>query len=220
MAAYNEAPSIAAVVEGCRAALDDAEILVVDDGSSDRTGDIARKAGARVVGFATNRGKGAAIRKGIAEAKGEILVFLDADGQDDPAEIPLLLKALDDGADMVVGSRFRGRFEDAAITPVNKLGNQFLTKVTNVLFGAGLTDTQAGFRCVRRSAFDAGRLSAQRYDIEVDLLLEVLSTGGKVAEVPVRRMAREHGQSKLDSIKDGSRIFRQILRKRYRSFRR
>lgn len=215
LAAFNEGPTIAEVVRGCRAALEEpCEILVVDDGSTDDTAPCAEEAGATVVRLGRNQGKGVAIRRGIAEAKGEVLLFLDADGQDDPADIPRLLRALDQGVDMVVGSRFLGRFEKDAITPVNKLGNRFLTEVANALFRARLTDTQAGFRCVRRSAFDPTRLSARRYDIEVDLLLEVLRQGGRVAEVPVRRMAREHGRSHLDSVRDGLRILVRIVRKR------
>lgn len=85
---------------------------------------------------------------------------------------------------MVVGSRFLGRFGPGAITPVNRAGNQLLTQVVNLLFGARLTDTQAGFRCVRRSAADRCTLSAARYDIEVDLLLGAPRGGGEIVEVP------------------------------------
>ncbi len=216
LAAFNEANTIESIVEGCARhtpGLD--EVLVVDDGSTDDTGARASKAGARVLRLEPNRGKGHAIRHGIAHARGDVLMFLDADGQDDPSEIPTLLDALVPSVDMVVGSRFLGTFHDGAITTVNRAGNQFLTSIVNVLFGARLTDTQAGFRCVRRSAAERCTLTAARYDIEVDLLLGVLRNGGKVVDVPVRRDARRHGASHLDSVRDGTRILLRILRRRF-----
>jgi glycosyltransferase involved in cell wall biosynthesis len=216
LAAYQEAPTIADVVRGCSAHTPGLlEVIVVDDGSTDDTAARAEEAGARVFRLRQNGGKGVAIRHGIVRAAGDILLFMDADGQDDPREIPALLAALTPGVDMVVGSRFLGRFGPGAITPVNKAGNQLLTSVVNVLFGTRLTDTQAGFRAVRRSAAARVKLSASRYDIEVDLLLGVLRTGGKVAEVPVSRAARPHGTTHLDSIRDGSRILARILRRRF-----
>lgn len=215
LAAHNEAGSIAEVVAGCRAHTRDlAELLVIDDGSTDGTASAAAEAGATVVRMPRNEGKGAAIRRGIAQAKGDVFLFMDADGQDDPRDIPILLAALETGADMVVGSRFLGRFEDGAITPLNRLGNQLLTGVVNLLFRVRLTDTQAGFRAVRRAAAARCALTASRYDIEVDLLLGVVRNGDRVVEVPVRRMPRSAGESDLDSFRDGGRIFLRILRKR------
>ncbi|MFO0762205.1 MAG: glycosyltransferase family 2 protein [Byssovorax sp.] len=216
LAAYNEAPTIRSIVLGCRQHTPGlAELVVVDDGSTDDTAGEAERAGAEVIRLPENRGKGFAIRQGLVRATGDVLLFMDADGQDDPAEIPLLLDALVPSVDMVVGSRFLGRFGPGAITPVNRAGNQLLTGVVNALFGARLTDTQAGFRCVRRTAADRCALSASRYDIEVDLLLGVLRNGGRVVEVPVKREARLHGQSQLGSIRDGTRILLRILRRRF-----
>lgn len=210
--AHNEGPVIAELVRRCRAALPDArEVLVIDDGSRDDTAAEAERAGATVLRRARNGGKGAAVRDGVAAARGELLAFLDADGQDDPADLPRLLDAVAAGADLVVGSRFLGRFEPGAITPVNRLGNQFLTGVVNALYGTRLTDTQAGFRVVSRDAAARCGLSADRYDIEVDLLLRTLRRGGRVVEVPVRRMPRAHGRSGLDSVRDGLRILRRIV---------
>jgi len=215
LAAYNEAGTIGEVVRGCAASTSDlVEVIVIDDGSRDATAEIARSNGARVERFPQNRGKGAAIRRGIELAKGDFLLFLDADGQDDPREIPKLLEAFGDGVDMVVGSRFLGHFDEGAITPLNRAGNLMLTGVVNALFGARLTDTQAGFRAVRRDAAARARLSADRYDIEVDLLLSVLRAGGRVVEVPVSRAPRRYGQTSLDSFKDGTRILLRIVRKR------
>jgi glycosyltransferase involved in cell wall biosynthesis len=216
LAAYNEAETIASVVRGCAAnTANVCEVLVVDDGSRDETAIRAEHAGARVIRLPVNGGKGVAIRRGIAEATGDVLLFMDADGQDDPADIPRLLEALVPSVDMVVGSRFLGTFGPRAITTMNRAGNQLLTEIVNVLFGARLTDTQAGFRCVRKRAAARCTLSATRYDIEVDLLLGVLRSGGRVVEVPVRREARAHGRSQLNSFRDGTRILVKILRRRF-----
>ncbi|MEO8601513.1 MAG: glycosyltransferase family 2 protein, partial [bacterium] len=214
--AFNEAATIAAIVHGCRDVLPPpAELLVVDDGSTDATAAAAEAAGARVIRLTPNRGKGNALRIGIEQSVGEILVFLDADGQDDPHEIPLLLAALARGADLVVGSRFLGHFDAGAITPINRVGNQAITGVVNLLFGVKLTDTQAGFRAVRRSLIERLTLAAQHYDIETDLLLQAMRVGGRAVEVPVRRAARQHGASGLNPIIDGLRILSRILRVRF-----
>lgn len=214
IACYNEAPVIGEVVRAALRAMPDGEVLVVDDGSDDGTDRAAGAAGARVLRLEKNVGKGAAIRRGLSEARGEVIVLIDGDGQDDPTEIPALLAPLRDGADLVVGSRFIGRFEPGAITPVNHWGNRFLTGVINLLFATSLTDTQAGFKALRAETLRRIQPRAHYFDIEVDVLLGVLRCGGKVVEVPVRRAARRHGSSRLNSLRDGVRIFRRILVRR------
>lgn len=218
--AHDEAGTIADVVARCRASVPDLEeVIVVDDGSTDGTGALAAAAGARVVALRPNRGKGVALRRGLEEVRGDVVVLLDADGQDAPEDIPLLLDALSDDVTMVVGSRFLGTFGEGAITPLNRLGNRTLTEVLNLLYRVRLTDTQAGFRAFHRRFLDGLRLSASRYDIEVDLLLSAVESGGRVIEVPVRRMARSYGASDLGSFRDGARILARILRRRLTSAR-
>ncbi len=215
VAAYNEAPVIGDVIRAALTSVPTCEVLVVDDGSTDDTGRVSAEAGARVVRMPTNVGKGAAIRYGLGQGCGDVIVLIDGDGQDDASEIPVLLEALRPGVDLVVGSRFLGNMEPGAITPLNEWGNRFLTSIVNLLFSTSLTDTQAGFKSVRSEALERVNLSAHRFDIEVDVLLGVLRTGGEVVEVPVRRSPRFHDKSRLSSFPDGARILRRIVSRRF-----
>ena len=212
--AHNEAPTIAAVVQAAADAVPGAEVLVVDDGSHDDTARHAAEAGAAVLRLETNVGKGAAMRRGIEAARGDVLVFIDADGQDNPYETVLLLEALEGDVDLVLGSRFLGQFRDGAITRLNLLGTKFITLTVRALFGTTITDPLAGFRVIRRQAIERIGLQANGYDIEVDMVLRVVKTGGVVREVGASRSRREHGSSDLASFRDGVRIFRRILQVR------
>ena len=213
--AHNERPTIEHVVRSSAEAIPGAEVLVVDDGSTDGTYEAAVQAGARVIRLDPNQGKGAALRRGIQEATGEILVFIDGDGQDNPFEMPLLVGAFEPDVDLVLGSRFLGYFGPGAITRMNLAGTRFITFLVNQTFGCRVTDPLAGFRAVRRSIFERIELKAQGYDIEVDLLLRVLRAGGRVVEVPASRAARPSGASDLSSLRDGIRIARRIFQVRF-----
>lgn len=212
---HNEAGAISDVIRKVKAHTPSlAEVLIIDDGSTDGTADIAEKSGARVIRLPVNQGKGNALRLGIDESEGEILVFIDGDGQDDPGEIPMLLDALQPGVDMVIGSRFMGRFQEGAITALNRLGSHCLTATLNGLYGSGITDPFAGFRVLRRASISDCNLSARRYDIEVDVLIALLQRGRHVVEIPVNRYARTYGSTGLSSFRDGTRILWRIVSRR------
>lgn len=212
IAALDEAKAIGHVVHGCLAHVD--EVIVVDDGSTDGTAAEASAAGAHVIQHADNQGKGAALRDAAAAASGQVLVTLDGDGQDDPADIPALLAAIDAGADLVIGSRFRGELRPGAITPINRIGNLALTAALNLLYGVRLSDTQAGFRAIRRGLWEQLPLAAARYEVETEVLVRALLARASVVEVPVTRHARAHGHSALHGLRDGSRILACMLRVR------
>jgi glycosyltransferase involved in cell wall biosynthesis len=216
LAAHNEKATVGSVVRGCIEALPTgSEVIVVDDGSSDDTGTVARRAGARVLRLAANRGKGYAMRVGLRQARFDVLALLDADGQDDPADLPPLLAERPGDGGLVIGSRFLGTFEPHAITHVNAAGNRALTSVINRLYGTRLTDTQAGMRVLDRATLARCQLRAEGFDFETDLLLGVLDAGLPVIEVGVRRRARAAGRSHLSSVPDGMRILGRILRRRF-----
>lgn len=221
VAAFNEAETVAEVVCGLLAHVPGVvEVIVVDDGSSDGTSEAARGAGARVIRLPRNRGKGAALREGIRAARGDILLAMDADGQDDPAEAPRLLDALAPDVDMVIGSRFLGTFREGAITRLHHAGNRLLTWAFNRLYGQRVTDAQAGFRALWRDALDPDRMDSVRYEVEADINTLVALGGGRIVEVPVSRDRRRHGRSGFCSFYDGLRILAWMARRRLGTSRR
>jgi len=216
IAAYNEGPNIGRVVRGVKGVLGTGdEVLVVDDGSTDNTTEAARAAGARVVQQWPNQGKGRAIIKGIREARGDIVVFIDGDGQDPPEEIPLLLAPMrDQDADMVNGSKFIGQLKEGAISRPNYYGNLFMSGFINILFGVKITDSQSGFRAWRLEKMRGLKLDAKEYEIETEMLIKAVKAGLKVVEAPVTRDKRAYGSTSFKRVRNGTRILWTILRLR------
>jgi len=216
---HDEAPSIGSVVRGCRAALAARphEVLVVDDGSGDGTAAAAAEAGARVLSLSPNQGKGLALLAGFRAAQHDLVVCLDGDGQDDPAEIPLLLAPVEAGtAELVLGSRFLGTLHAGAIHPLNRLANRAFTALIAALFRTRVTDSQAGFRAARRGALLALGIRAREYDVETEMLLRALRAGWRVREVPVQRYPRGGSTTDFRRVRHGLLILRAILRERLR----
>lgn len=211
--AYNEGHAIGGLIaEVRRVAGDAAEIIVVDDGSSDATAREATAAGASVRRLGANQGKGAALRRGFEESSGRWVVTIDADGQDDPDDMPALLQAARNGADMVIGSRFIGTLHSGAISPLNAFATKAFNGLINLAFSASITDSQAGFRCFSRELL--GKLSsvATEYEIETEMLLLALKAGATVVEVPVSRYPRSGGATSFSRVRHGLRILGTIVR--------
>lgn len=193
--AYNEEKSIAGIVSKVRAHVD--QVIVVDDGSSDRTAEKAESGGAVVVSHMQNLGVGSSIIDGFEKALdlgAEVVVQIDADGQHRPEEIPLLLKQIESGkADVVVGSRFLRR---TRMPVANRIGNTFFTAVTNILTGSRLTDTQSGFRAIRASVLQKVVLQGSFTYVQ-EFIIRAVKEGFRVVEVPINVQERSHGRSRV-----------------------
>jgi glycosyltransferase involved in cell wall biosynthesis len=214
IAAHNEQGNLAPVIEGVRAHCPHLhEIVVVDDGSTDRTAIEGAQAGARVLGLHPNRGKGAALLAGlrVLDDVPTHVLFIDGDGQDDPADIPALVDAAARGAAFVSGSRWMGTLERGSISLPNRIGNRFMTELLNLRHGARITDSQAGFRLIARSLLDPGAFRSREYEVETEMLLHALRARAPIEEVPVTRHPRGEGSTDFRRIRNGLRILATIL---------
>src|SRR5262245_3195281 len=176
------------------------EILVVDGHSTDRTREIAAECGARVI-LDNGRGKGEALRRSFTEARCEILVFIDADGSHDPNDIPQLVAPIRQGhAELVIASRTRGGSDELHGTSeqlLRYIGSQLIMLAINYRWRVRLTDSQNGFRALRRDVAVALRLKSDLTTIEQEMLMRALKLGCRVAEVPSHEYERRWGISKV-----------------------
>lgn len=183
--AYNEERFIASVVITALQYVE--RVIVVDDGSSDRTALVARIAGADVVQLPGNCGKGSALNAGCERARQfdpDVIVMLDADSQHDPAEIPRIAQPILDGdADVVVGSRFLGT--RSAIPPWRRVGQRALTLLTNSASGVSITDSQSGFRAFTLDALEAMRFRTGGLAMESEMQFLLERSALRVREVPI-----------------------------------
>ena len=215
---HNEAHSIQGILRGARQAFPEAEVLVVDDGSTDGTAGLAEAVeGVRVVARPENGGKGIALRMGIKEARGEVLVFLDGDGQDSPEDIALLLDELMSSphVSMVNGSKFIGGCEEGAISTPNYWGNRFMSGLINLLFKSSITDSQSGFRAIKGELARSMPLTSTQYEIETEMLCKAIKAGVDVREIPVVRKARTGGTTGFRRMHNGLRILKMIIKERF-----
>jgi glycosyltransferase involved in cell wall biosynthesis len=201
---YNEEQTINEVIARV-AAVDlpgvEKEIVIANDGSTDGTrGIIDRRewptgAPVHVYHSPINLGKGAAVRIGLAFATGDVLLVQDADLELDPSEYGRLLEPLTSGrADVVYGSRFLG--ENRRIPGRTRAANRFLTSLTNVLFGAKLTDMETAYKVMRREALTGIRLRTVGFDIEPELTAKLLLAGRRIVEVPISYTPRTTDEGK------------------------
>ena len=205
--AYNEAASIAALIEALRAAAPWHEIIVVDDGSSDETGRRAAGAGARVMRHPYNKGNGAAVKTGIRNAGGEFVLIMDADGQHQPADARRLIAQLDT-YELVVGARSHGTQASLA----RRLGNGALNAIASYLTDQRIPDLTSGFRAARREHFlEFLHLLPNGFSTPTTTTLAFMKAGYSVCFEPIDAGVRE-GRSNIRFGPDGVQFFVILLK--------
>ena len=196
--AYNEETTIAEVLQKTKPFVNG--IIVVNDGSHDRTAEIANSHGAVVVSHVINRGLGAAIGTGFAASKKlgvDMIVTLDADGQHDPDEIKKFVDAVEKGADVVIGSRMLTGFK--GIPWYRRVAQVLGNLVTFFLFGAWVTDSQSGYRAFTREALEKIQIRTNRMEVSSELIAEVKRHRLKLVEVPIKAIYTDYSLSKGQS---------------------
>ena len=216
---YNERRTIAEAVRRARTVElpVDREILIIDDGSTDGTGEIIQRLAdstVRVFQQPTNMGKGAALRRGFEESTGDYVVVYDADLEYDPRDWPAMLRpALEGEARAVYGSRFTGERRNMMFW--HWMGNRFLSLMTNILYNTTLSDMETCSKLIEGDLVRSLRLTSNRFDIEPEITAKLLRSGIRIYEVPVRYTGREVDEGKKISWRDGFPALGALLKYRF-----
>ena len=206
--AKNEAQNLTALLSKIQSVAPSAEILIVNDGSTDNTAELAKQTGAKVISHPYSQGNGAAIKTGARNANGEILIFMDADGQHDPQDIPKLLEKLEQGYDMVVGARK----SNTHASLFRRFGNAFYNNLASLMTGHKIEDLTSGFRAVRADKFRKFLyLLPNGFSYPTTSTMAFFRSGFPGAYTPTHAGKRE-GKSHIKIFKDGFRFFVIILK--------
>ena len=214
--AYNEAATIEQVLERVDGLGIDRQLVVVDDGSTDRTPEILARWSDRdgvVVVRQPNRGKGAAIRAAIPHLDGDITVIQDADMEYDPADVPQLIEPIQRGAaDVVYGSRLSGGKPQRAYLFWHLVGNRFLSLLTNVLFNTTLSDMETGYKAFRTEVLRSLDLREDDFAIEPEITAHICKRRLRIYELPIAYYGRTYAEGKKITWRDGFKAMRTLLR--------
>ena len=215
---FNEEATLQQIIEQVRAVDVAKEIICVDDGSTDRSRVVleeqARYADTRVFFHRANRGKGGAVRTGLSNASGDIVLIQDADLEYDPRDYEILLRPILEGrAKVVYGSRFLG--EHKAMYFWHAVGNRFLTLVTNVLYDTTLTDMETCYKVFTSDVASTLNIRQERWGIDPEITAKILRQNIRIYEVPVSYNGREFWEGKKISWRDGFVILRTLFRYRF-----
>jgi glycosyltransferase involved in cell wall biosynthesis len=216
--AHNELATIEEVLERVHELPFEKQVIAVDDGSTDGTGDILTRweeqRGVTVV-RQPQRGKGAAIRAAIPHVAGEIVVFQDADMEYDPADVPALIEPIERGAaDVVFGSRLSGGRPQRAYLFWHLVGNRLLSLLTNVLYNTTLTDIETGYKAFRADVLPALDLRSDGFAIEPEIAAKVCKRGLRIYELPIAYYGRTYAEGKKITWRDGVEAIFVLLRLR------
>ncbi len=207
MPCYNEAPTLKTVVDNVLASPYTEELIIVDDGSTDETLAIAKGIGdqrVRVLAQGVNQGKGAAVRRGFAEATSRFVVIQDADLEYDPAEYGVLIGPLLEGqADVVFGSRFLTSHPHRVLYFWHSVGNRLLTTLSNAFTNINLTDMETCYKVFRREVIQSFRIEENRFGIEPEITAKVARGGWRIYEVGISYSGRTYAEGKKIGWKDG-----------------
>lgn len=195
------------------------EPIVVADHCKDKTEEIAKSKGAKVLVNELPAGKGNALRFGFKNSTGDVIVMLDSDGSHNPKHIGLFLEAIENGAGLVVGSRALGGSSEYEI--VRLFGNVIFTLTFCILFGVNMTDALNGYKAFVKDVVSGHRYGSKGFDIEIELLAQAIRKGYEIAEVPSHEEKRAGGRMKSNTIIDGTRFLTAILKEglKYRIWR-
>ena len=214
--AYNEEENVDDVLSrACKAAESSSlsyEVIFVDDGSTDRTKHLALGHNVIILHHEKNMGKGVALKEGFAKARGDIIVTMDADGSHDPKDIPKLILPVLNGSSVALGTRFSSREGRESTTKMNLFGNTLINLSIRLMTGRRVTDSQSGFRAMKRSVVDQIKITTAGFQMETEFLIKALRNGCVMTEVPLDVRKRLNGRTHLKPFRDGIRILGELLR--------
>ena len=220
MPVYNEVGTVEEIVRRVLAEPHEKELVIVDDGSADGTREILARLQAahpeqvRVILHERNQGKGAAVRTGLEQAAGDVILIQDADLEYDPNDYGLLLEPIEQGkADVGYGSRFLGMHR--AFLYWHMVGNKLLTAVTNLLYNATLTDMETCYKVMRAEFIKGVKLRSNTFDIEPEITAKLLKRHARLYEVPIHYYGRDFSEGKKIHWYDGFRAIWTLVKFRF-----
>jgi glycosyltransferase involved in cell wall biosynthesis len=212
---YNEELTIGNIIDRVKAVVQQTglknEIIIVDDHSYDKSLQVAKAHSIKLYTLKQHLGKGYALRAGFAKAKGDIIVTIDSDGSHRPEELPEVLEpVLQDKADLVIGSRYLNH-KRVTSRRLNAFGVRLFNYFIQLLTGVAITDSQSGYRAMKREVLKSQKLKSGEYEIESEMLVKTAKKKFRIAEVPISFEQRTYGRSGVDPIIDGFKILLSIV---------
>jgi len=212
---YNEELTIGDIIDRVKAVAQqvglETELIVVDDHSYDHSLEVASKRGVKLYSLKQHSGKGYALRAGFGKTNGDVIVTIDSDGSHRPEELPeVLAPILDDHADLVIGSRYLNH-KHVAARRLNAFGVRLFNYSIQLLTGVAITDSQSGYRAMKREVLKSQELESGEYEIESEMLVKTAKKNFRIAEVPISFEQRTYGRSGVDPLLDGFKIFLSIF---------